>query len=55
MQTVVVQLAGASNYVPTEEAIRGGGYSVIMQSSFVGAEGGQILTDRTVEMINSMW
>lgn len=55
LQTVVVQLAGASNYVPTEEAIRGGGYSVIMQSSFVGAEGGQILTDRTVEMINSMW
>lgn len=55
LQTFVVQLAGANNYLPTEEAVRGGGYSVIMQSSFVGAEGGQILTDRTVEMINAMW
>ncbi len=55
LQTFVVQLAGASNYLPTEKAVRGGGYSVIMQSSFVGAAGGRILTDRTVEMINAMW
>lgn len=55
LQTFVVQLAGAGNYVPTEEAIRGGGYSVIMQSSFVGAEGGRMLVDRTVELIDDLW
>ncbi len=55
LQTFVVQLAGAKNYLPTAKAIEGGGYSVIMQSSFVGAEGGKILTDTTVEMINKMF
>lgn len=55
VQTFVVQLAGAHNYLPTIEAENAGGYSVIMQSSFVGAEGGDILVDRTVDMINKMW
>lgn len=55
VQTFVVQLAGAHNYLPTVEAENNGGYSVIMQSSFVGAAGGDILVDRTVDMINKMW
>ncbi|MEO9021496.1 MAG: hypothetical protein ABI237_12595 [Ginsengibacter sp.] len=55
LQTFVVQLAGASNYLTTEKAEKNGGYGVIMQSSLVGAEGGQMLVDHTVELINKMW
>jgi hypothetical protein len=52
-QTFVVQLAGPGGYLPTERAVRGGGYSAVIHSSLVGPEGGQRLVDRTVELINS--
>jgi hypothetical protein len=55
IQTFVVQLAGPGTYVPTEKAVRGGHYSAVVHSSHVGPDGGQILVDRTVELINSMW
>lgn len=55
LQTFVVQLAGPGTYLATEKAIRGGGYSAVCQSNSVGAEGGQILVDRTVQLINEMW
>jgi hypothetical protein len=55
VQTFVIQLAGAGSYLPTERAVRGGGYSAIVQSNRVGPPGGQILVDRSVELINSMW
>ena len=55
LQTFVVQLAaGAGSYLPTEKAVKGGGYSAVIQSCSVGPEGGQILVDRTVELINDM-
>jgi len=54
-QTVVIQLAGGGTYLPTERAVRGGGYSAIPQSNRVGPEGGQVLVDRTVELIRAMW
>jgi hypothetical protein len=55
LQTFVIQLAGPGSYVPTARAVRGGGYSAIVESNLVGPEGGQILTERTVELINSLW
>ncbi|MEI6048062.1 MAG: alpha-L-arabinofuranosidase C-terminal domain-containing protein [Bacteroidota bacterium] len=56
LQTFVVQLAaGAGSYLPTEKAVKGGGYSAVIQSDVVSPEGGQILVDRTTELINSMW
>jgi hypothetical protein len=55
LQTFVIQLAGPGSYVPTARAVRGGGYSAIVESNLVGPEGGQVLTDRTVELINSLW
>jgi hypothetical protein len=55
LQTFVVQLAGPGSYLPTERAARGGGYSAIAESNLVGPEGGQVLADRTVELINSLW
>ncbi len=56
-QTFVIQLVGggALSYLPTERAVLGGGYSAVVQSNLVGPKGGQILVDRTVELIDSMW
>lgn len=55
LQTFVIQLAGPGTYLPTERAVRGGHYSAVVQSNLVGPEGGQVLVDRTVELINSLW
>ncbi|MHC4367553.1 MAG: hypothetical protein ACYSW8_08045 [Planctomycetota bacterium] len=55
VQTFVVQLAGPGTYLPTEKAVRGGHYSAVVHSSLVGPEGGNVLVDRTVNVINSLW
>lgn len=55
LQTFVIQLVGPGTYLPTAAAVRGGGYSAIVESSTVGPEGGQVLVDRTVEAINALW
>jgi len=56
VQTFVAQLtAGCGGYLPTAEAIRGGGYSTAVFSNRVGPEGGDVLVDRTVETINTLW
>ena len=55
LQTFILQLAGPGTYLPTAVAVRGGGYSAIVASSVVGPEGGQVLVDRTVGLINSLW
>lgn len=55
VQTFVIQLAGPGTYLPTAKAMQGGGYSAVCQSNVVGAAGGEVLVDRTVEIINSFW
>ncbi|MDD4190691.1 MAG: hypothetical protein PHI28_05150 [Mangrovibacterium sp.] len=56
VQTFVIQLAGPDTYyLPTEKAVRGGSYSAIPASNLIGPEGGQILTDKVTELINSLW
>jgi hypothetical protein len=55
LQTFVVQLVGVDGYLPTARAVRGGGYSAIAESNTVGPEGGQVLVDRTVELVKSLW
>ncbi len=55
VQTFVVQLAGPGTYLPTEKAVRGGHYSAVVHSSLIGPEGGNVLVDRTIEIINSLW
>jgi hypothetical protein len=55
LQTFVVQLAGPGSYLPTQIAVEGGGYSAVVESSLVGPEGGQVLVERTVALINSLW
>ncbi|HVE43199.1 MAG TPA: hypothetical protein VNM14_25210 [Planctomycetota bacterium] len=56
LQTFLIQLAcGTGGYLPTERAVAGGGYSAIPESGFVGPEGGRVLVDRTVEVLNGYW
>lgn len=55
VQTFVIQLAGSAGYLPSERAVRGGGYGAVIQSSRIGPEGGQVLVDRTLEEIYSLW
>ena len=54
-QTFVAQLSGAGTYLPTAKAVAGGHYSAEAADNRVGPEGGQILVERTLEAINSMW
>jgi len=54
-QTFVIQLVGPGGYVPTPKAVQGGGYSAIPESNEVGPEGGQVLVDRTVAIVNALW
>ena len=57
LQTFTIQLVGPgpAHYIPTEEAVKGGGYSAVPASCPVGPEGGQILVDRTVDLINEIF
>jgi len=55
VQTFIVQLVGPGTYLPTEKAIRAGHYSAVVHSSLVGPEGGNVLVERTVNIINSLW
>jgi hypothetical protein len=52
--TFIVQLSCQhSGYLPTERAVQGGGYSA--DKYLVGPDGGQVLVNETVKLINSMW
>ncbi len=56
IQVFLVELAcDTGGYLPTARAVPGGGYSAIVQSCLVGPDGGKVLVDRTVEVINGMW
>jgi hypothetical protein len=56
LQTFVIQLtASSSGYLATQRAVEGGGYSAVVQSNKIGPAGGQLLVDRTVELIKSLW
>jgi hypothetical protein len=54
-QTFVIQLCSGDygDYLPTERAIKGGGYSATITP--VDTEGGKVLVDETVKLINEMW
>jgi len=58
LQTFVIQLTGSSDwgsYLPTDRAVRGGAYSAVIHSNIVGPVGGQVLVERTVEVIDQLW
>ncbi len=52
--TFLVQLSSQhSGYLPTEKAVRGGGYSA--DKFIVGPEGGQMLVNETVRLLQALW
>lgn len=57
VQTFVVELAspGGSGYLPTQRSVEGGAYGAIPQSTLIGPEGGRVLVNRTLELIESLW
>jgi hypothetical protein len=57
IQTFVVELAspGGGGYLPTQRSVEGGAYGAIPQSTLIGPEGGRVLVNRTLELIESLW
>jgi hypothetical protein len=56
LQTFIIQLAcDCAMYLPTERAVKARGYGAEVLVSKVGPEGGQVLVNRTIELINGMW
>jgi hypothetical protein len=47
--------ASSGTYLPSERAAKGGGYGAVIQSNVVGPEGGQVLVEETLKMIDGMW
>jgi len=55
-QTFIAQLTGdRGKYLPTRAALPGKAYGSRITENQVGPEGGELLVERTVEIINSMW
>ena len=55
-QTFIIQLANDSGcYLPTEKAEKGGHYSAVVASGKTGHEGGAILVNKTLELMNNMF
>jgi hypothetical protein len=58
LQTFLVQLgdgSGLGSYLPTQRAWDGGHYSAVIKSCWVGSEGGQMLVDKTVDAIDTLF
>jgi hypothetical protein len=56
LQTFVVQqVCDWGGYLPTDKAVAGGHYSVQVGTNMVRSEGGQILVEKTIEAINSLF
>ena len=55
VQTFVVELAGSGSYLPTERAVKGGGYGAIEKSCIVGPEAGQEIVETTLKLLRDLW
>lgn len=55
IQTFVIQLAGPGTYLPSERAMKHGGYGAVIQSSQIGPDGGQVLVEKTLEALKTLW
>ena len=55
-QTFLLQLCdGTGGYLPTELAVRGGHYSAYVTSGQTGPDGGDLLVDKTLDILHKMW
>ena len=55
IQTFVVQLAGPGSYLASARAMESGGYGATSGSREVGPEGGRVLVEQTLSLIDSFW
>jgi len=57
VQTFVVELSSGpgGGYLPTHRSVAGGAYGAIPQSTMIGPDGGRVLVNKTLEIIESMW
>lgn len=55
IQTFVVQLAGEGSYLPTERALRSKSYGATIENNLVTPEGGQLLVNESVRLINELF
>lgn len=55
-QTFVVQLAsGAAGHLPTARSVAGGAYGAVPASTNVGLDGGRLLVETSLALLNSPW
>lgn len=55
-QTMLIQLAcDQMGYLPTKKAETRGGYGTSIVSCYCGHEGGELLVEKTLEIMNSLW
>ena len=55
IQTFIVQLSGGGTYLPPLRSTLGGSYGAEAASTDIGPEGGKILVERTLEIINTLF
>ncbi len=55
IQTFVVQLVGEGSYLPTRRAVAAGHYGAGIESNLVGPEGGKLIVNESVRMINEIF
>lgn len=55
LQTFLIQLAGDGTYVPSLRSTAGGGYGSTPASNPVGPEGGQLLVEETIALLNGLY
>lgn len=54
-QTFVVQLAGSASYLPTERAIKQGGYGAIEKTCVVGPQAGEVIVSESLRLLGELW
>ena len=42
-------------YLPSRRAVQGGGYGAIIQSNTIGPEGGELMVEETLKVIDDLW
>ena len=47
--------ASGGTYLPSRRAVEGGGYGAIIQSNTIGPEGGEMLVEETLKVIDELW
>ena len=55
IQTFMIQLAGNGTYLPTERAMKGGGYGAYIASTPIGPDGGQMIVEECLKNIDELF